>query len=60
MGESGRKKELRIGSIKAMEDLKGYLLDHEEDIAYCINDFGDLRLLFRTVIHREAVKDIDA
>ena len=39
----------------ASEDLRTYLLYHEDDIAIGINDFDDLRTVFFDVFKREAV-----
>ena len=41
-------------SDSAMEDLKEYLLSHEDDIAFGINDFGDLKQAFIGFFGREA------
>lgn len=37
---------------ESKESLLRFLLDHESDIAYKINDFGDLDQLFFDVIRR--------
>lgn len=37
-----------------INDLLHYLLDHEEDIAMSINDFGTLKSLFSFTMNREA------
>jgi len=43
-------KELR----DALSQVKEYLLDHEQDIAYGENDFGELREAFKVLFGREA------
>lgn len=35
-------------------DLRGYLLAHERDIAYRVDDYEDLRFVFEEVVGREA------
>lgn len=35
------------------DDLKRYLVDHEADIAFGINDFGDLKDTFELLVGRE-------
>ena len=37
----------------AQDELKAYLLNHESDIAYGINDYGDLVNVFIGVLGRE-------
>jgi hypothetical protein len=36
----------------AVVDLKNYLLAHEEDIYYGVNDFGDLAHVFQVIMER--------
>lgn len=43
---------------KAYLDLKMYLLAHEDDIYYGINDFSELAYLFRTVLARHPMEMI--
>lgn len=40
----------------AVLDLKKYLLAHEDDIYYGINDFAELEYLFHTVIGRQPME----
>ena len=42
-------------SDRAMDDLKDYIISHEDDIAIGINDFGDLQQVFIGVIGRQSV-----
>lgn len=48
-------KETRALERKASEDLSYYLYDHEKDIAIGINDFGDLKDVFRRCAGRDAI-----
>jgi len=41
---------------KTLAELIQYLLDHETDIAYSINDFGSLQNVFVEFLGREAQK----
>ena len=41
----------------AIEDLTNYLLNHENDIAIEMNDFGDLRYVFEGCIGRLPLTD---
>ena len=38
---------------RAMEDIKAYLLFHEDDIYYGINDFNLLEYAFEVLINRK-------
>ena len=40
------------------ETLDGYLLDHESDIAWEVNDFGELKDWFVSVFSRQPSKDL--
>ena len=42
---------------QADKELTEYLERHEDDIAWGVNDFSDLRNVFKLCIGREAVKD---
>lgn len=42
-----------------MTDIIDYLVFHEDDIAYGINDFGDLRQAFEELVGREPQKTPD-
>ncbi len=44
-------------SNEYMDALKAFLLSHEDDIAYEINDFGRLAKVFEHLFGRLAVKD---
>lgn len=37
-------------------DLKKYLLAHENDIYYCIDDFGELAHVFHVIMERQAMQ----
>ena len=39
---------------KALQILNEYMLSHEDDIAFGINDFGDLREAFKINLGRDA------
>lgn len=43
---------------QADEELTDYLERHEDDIAIDINDFGDLRNVFKLCIGRDAKRDL--
>ena len=51
-------------SSNAIEDLTNYLLSHEDDIAYDIEDYGELKDVFDACIGRlpeksnETIKDL--
>ena len=45
-------KYMRVFRGKNYDDLVNYLLDHEEDIALGINDYGDLRGAFIDIFDR--------
>ncbi len=45
-----------VVAYKAWNDLKNYLLAHEDDIAHGINDFGDLKVVFASTFQRGARK----
>lgn len=46
-----------IAHAVAIDDLKRYLLDHEDDIARDINDYNDLARIFLILFKRPAKKD---
>ena len=46
-------KFIEIGTV-AYSEFIDYLIQHEEDIALEINDFGSLRKIFREVLGRQA------
>lgn len=46
--------KIKTGSIV---DLVTYLMEHEDDIAYSVNDFGDLRALFVDVMGEDPKKE---
>ena len=64
--ENNPGKPITAGSVQIYEDKEGlriansilrdWLLIHESDIAYGINDFDDLRTVFRAYIGRKAQK----
>lgn len=43
----------RNGSLEMEQTTAQYLLNHEEDIAIGLDDFGDLRIVFRTLFGRD-------
>lgn len=44
---------------KEIEDLKKFLLTHEYDIAWDLEDFGLLENVFRDVVGRDASQEAD-
>ena len=47
---------IRYSDLTYLDQLKEYLLDHEDDIRLSIDDFGDLLPIFLAVIGRKPKK----